>query len=165
MVQLLNYVYYVVFLNIPHKTFIILCKKHLSFSEMELFGFFDELIKKYPNESDVYNYRSNYYREKGDYEKVLADIYKAFELNTESGVAYTTLAEIKFCQNDIQEFYRNFELALKYNVNVDYIFEDEEIQTIYESFYTNERFLKLLEKYDKQEALEKIGTLKQRDER
>lgn len=134
-------------------------KKDLNYPEDEIHRDLNDLLKKFPNRSDAYNLRSNYLREKGDYENALSDIYMALQLDTENGIAYSTLAEIKACQGEYQEFYRNFELALKYKFNSDLIFEDQEVESIYRNFFKEERFIKLLEKYNKFDTIERIMKL------
>lgn len=131
------------------------CKIKLNYSPDEIHDNLNGLIQDYPNESDAYNYRSNFFRQEGEFEKALEDIYKALAFNTENGLAYSTLAEIKACQGEIQEFYRNFELALKFGFNIDQIFE-EDILPVYNRFFKEERFIKLLEKYDKFDTIEEI---------
>lgn len=134
-------------------------KKDLNYPEDEIYSDLNDLLKKFPNHSDAYNLRSNYMREKGDYENALSDIYTALQLDTENGLAYSTLSEIKACQGEYQEFYRNFELALKYKFDSDLIFEDHEVESIYKTFFREERFIKLLEKYNKFETIERIMKL------
>jgi len=133
-------------------------KAKLKYSYDEIINDLNTLIDRYPNETDAYNERSNYYRITNEYEKALLDIYKALELNTENGLAYSTLAEIKACQNEIQEFYRNFELALKYKFDSNQIIE-EDVLMIYSPFFKEERFIKLLEKYNRFDTIEKIKKL------
>lgn len=136
----------------------IIIKDKLNYSEDEIFKGVTTLVEKYPNESNAFNTRSNFYRRRKDYENAIVDIYKALQLNTENSLAYSTLAEIKVDQNEIQEFYRNFELALKYNLESDLIF-GEDVSSIYKPFYKEERFLKLLEKYNQVDTLDKIKKL------
>jgi len=133
-------------------------KINLKYSDNQILESLNALIERYPNVSNAYNNRSNYYRIKGDYEKALSDIYKALELDTENGLAYSTLAEIKACQKELQEFYRNFELALKYKFDSNQIIEDE-VLSIYSRFFKEERFIKLLEKYNRFDTIEKIMKL------
>jgi tetratricopeptide (TPR) repeat protein len=133
-------------------------KMKLKYSDDKIIESLNSLIEKYPNESNAYNERSNYYRTLNNYEKALLDIYEALELDTENGLAYSTLAEIKACQKEIQEFYRNFELALKYKFDSNRILDDD-IWSIYLPFFKEERFIKLLEKYNKFDTIEKIKKL------
>lgn len=134
---------------------IIITKIKLNYPFNEIIENMNTLVEEYPDESNAFNTRSNYYRMNGDFEKALADIYMALQLNTENGIAYSTLAEIKVCQNELQEFYRNFELALKYNFDPDKIIEEENFP-IYKPFFKDERFLKLLKKYNKFNTIDKI---------
>jgi len=134
---------------------IIAVKMELDYPSNEIIDDLNNLVKTYPNESNAYNTRSNFFRKNCDYENALSDIYKALQLNTENGFAYSTLAEIKICQQELQEFYRNFELALKYGFDSNQIFT-KEVLTIYRPFFKEEIFIKLLEKYNKIDTLEKI---------
>ena len=138
-------------------------KAKLKYSYDEIINDLNTLIDRYPNETDAYNERSNYYRITNEHEKALLDIYKALELNTENGLAYSTLAEIKACQKEIQEFYRNFELALKYKFDSNQIIE-EDVLMIYSPFFKEERFIKLLEKYNRFDTIEKIKKLSSAEE-
>lgn len=133
----------------------VIIKDRLNFTDEEVIRELDSLVEKYPNKSNAYNTRSNFYRKRGNFTKALEDIYKALELDTENGLAYSTLAEIKANQNEIPEFYRNFELALKYSLDLNDFFDDD-IYPIYKPFFKEERFQKLLEKYNKVAILNKI---------
>lgn len=131
-------------------------KLKLKYPDAEILDDFNNLVQKYPNESNAFNARSNYFRQKGDIENALTDIYNALQLNTENGIAYATLAEIKAGQNDIQEFYRNFELALKYDFESEKLFL-KDFFPIYKRFFNEDKFLKLLEKYNRLETIERIN--------
>ena len=130
----------------------------LNYPSVEIIENLNALVEMYPDESNAFNLRSNYFREKGDYANALSDIYEALQLDTENGLAYSTLAEIKACQKEYQEFYRNFELAIKYKFDSNQILE-EDIFPIYLPFFKEERFIKLLEKYNKFDTIEKIMKL------
>lgn len=134
-------------------------KSKLNYSKDEILKDLNTLVEKYPDESNGYNERSNYYRKTKEFEKALLDIYKALQLDTENGLAYSTLSEIKACQSEFQEFYRNFELALKYKFDSNQIVEVE-VLSIYKPFFKEERFIKLLEKYNRFDTIEKIMKLK-----
>lgn len=133
-------------------------KEDLNYPDNEILESMNALVVKYPDKSNAYNFRGNYLREKGDYKNALSDIYTALQLDTENELAYSTLAEIKACQGESQEFYQNFELALKYKFDSDLILE-EDILPIYKPFFKEERFIKLLEKYNKFDTIEKIMKL------
>lgn len=130
-------------------------KIKLNYPKDEILKGLDKLVEKYPDESNAFNERSDYYYKLLRYEEALADVYKALELDTENGLAYSTLAEINACQGKMQEFYRNFELAIKYKFDSLRIFEDS-VYSIYESFFKDEKFIKLLEKYNHFDTLERI---------
>lgn len=134
---------------------LVIVKSKLKYSKDKILKDLNALVEKYPDVSNAFNSRSNYFRKDGDYENALSDIYKALELDTENGLAYSTLAEIKACQKEFQEFYRNFELALKYKFDSNQILE-EDIFPIYLPFFKEERFIKLLEKYNRFDTIEKI---------
>lgn len=138
-------------------------KKDLNYPDNEIVNSLNDFVKRFPDKSDAYNFRSNYLREKGDYENALSDIYIALQLDTENGLAYSTLAEIKACQKEFQEFYRNFELALKYKFDSNQIIE-EDVLTIYSPFFKEERFIKLLEKYNRFDTIERIMKLSSKAE-
>ena len=138
-------------------------KVKLRYPSDEILKGLDTLIEKYPDESNAYNERSNYFRKLAEYDKALVDIYKALELDTENGLAYSTLSEIKACQKEFQEFYRNFELALKYKFDSNQIVE-EEVLPIYFPFFKEDRFIKLLEKYNRFDTIEKIMKLNSKEE-
>jgi tetratricopeptide (TPR) repeat protein len=134
------------------KAFII---RNLELDKRKILRFYDKMIKMFPNNSLCYNSRANYYREVKNYPKALEDIYKSLEINPEYDFAYATLAEINFCMNNINDFYLNFEHAVKFGFNTTYIFEKEVIN-IYKFFYTDKRFLNILEKYNKIKVIERI---------
>jgi MinD-like ATPase involved in chromosome partitioning or flagellar assembly len=130
-------------------------KQRLMYPDQEIYADMNSLVENFPDEPVVYNTRSDYFRQKGDYEKALTDIYTALQLDTEFNVAYATLAEIKACQKEYQEFYRNFEMALKFKFDSNLIFQDDTIP-IYSQFFKDDKFIKLLEKYSCYDAIEKI---------
>ncbi|MBK9382315.1 MAG: AAA family ATPase [Chitinophagaceae bacterium] len=94
----------------------------------------------------AYNGRGNSNRILEKYDEALTDIYKALELDPNFAIALATLAEIKAGQGKINEFYLNLEMAL--------ILDAENLQNslstekIYKQFILEERFQKLLEKYN-----------------
>jgi MinD-like ATPase involved in chromosome partitioning or flagellar assembly len=133
-------------------------KQQLRYPDKEIIANMNSLVENFPEEAVAYNTRSDYFRQKGDYEKALTDIYTALQLDTEFNVAYATLAEIKACQKEQQEFYRNFEMALKYKFDSNQILE-EDILPIYLPFFKEDRFIKLLEKYNRFDTIEKIMKL------
>jgi MinD-like ATPase involved in chromosome partitioning or flagellar assembly/Flp pilus assembly protein TadD len=133
-------------------------KQQLRYPDKEIIANMNSLVENFPEEAVAYNTRSDYFRQKGDYEKALTDIYTALQLDTEFNVAYATLAEIKACQKEHQEFYRNFEMALKYKFDSNQILE-EDILPIYLPFFKEDRFIKLLEKYNRFDTIERIMKL------
>ena len=69
--------------------------------------------------------------------------------------AYATLAEIKYNQEDIAEFYRNLELALKYKLDMRSVWSDSDVADIYKSCMTDERFVNLMKKYNQEMPFQK----------
>ena len=118
-------------------------------------GEYITLIEKYPNSPDVYNSYAHYLRIIKEYSEALEKVNKAIELNSEFGLAYATLAEINHALNMEQDFYRNFELALRFNLNLDIIF-DKEVLEIYKNYFNKERFVKILYKYEQLPTLVKL---------
>lgn len=110
-----------------------------------------QLIEQYPSDPDLYTQRAGYYRYYRQYELALKDVYRALEINTESNLAYMTLAEIKYDMEDKEEFYRNMEMGLKYKFDMRQVKADEAMD-IYRSCRDEERFIHLLRKYN-QEAI------------
>ena len=86
----------------------------------------------------------NFYKK---YASALEAIYETLEIDSESAMAYITLAEIKYRMNDKLDFYRNIELALKYNYDLRWVKYDEMFY-IYKECLEDERFLAILDKYD-----------------
>lgn len=92
-----------------------------------------------------YNNRAVSYRGLKKYELALKDINKALELDPKHGYLYGTLAEIHADQNNQKEFYKNIELALKYDCPV----QEELDEEIYNQYKDKKRFQDLLKKYAK----------------
>ena len=140
--------------NILSELFIIRCKTGLD-SNYNSESDYVSLIEKYPNSPDIYNSYAHYLRIKNKYPEALEKVNKAIELNSGFGLAYATLSEINDALGQEQDFYRNFEFALRFNVGTEVLF-DEEVVEIYNKYFKKERFLKLLYKYEQHTALERI---------
>lgn len=106
------------------------------------------LLDDYPSDENFYNIRACFYRYYKEYESALKDVYRALEINTEYAEAYSTLAEIKYSQGDMDEFYRNLELALKYKFDIRQVRGCGDIGQIYENCMDNPRFVNLMKKYN-----------------
>lgn len=129
----------------------------LGYDTQQLIEEAGRLIEKYPANANFYNIRSCLYRSLGQYEQALIDIYKAIELDSNVGTYYATLAEIKACQNDQLEFYRNFDIAMRLKFDTSTLFQDiEDTLNIYMPYFRDEKFIKLLEKYDQFKTIELI---------
>lgn len=103
-------------------------------------------IQENKNSEYAYNNRANAYRRLGKYDLALTDVYKAIEIDPDSPYPYTTLAEINAALGNTNEFYLYLEIALSKDAAI----LNSLIQTdkIYTRSIKEERFIKLLEKYD-----------------
>lgn len=106
-----------------------------------------KLIKAHPVNTIYYNEEAAMYNFYKKYDKALESVNKAFEIDSEQNIIYITLAEIKYRMNDKLDFYRNIELALKYNYDLRWVKYDEMFY-IYKECLEDERFLAILDKYD-----------------
>jgi MinD-like ATPase involved in chromosome partitioning or flagellar assembly/Flp pilus assembly protein TadD len=107
---------------------------------------YSDLILDYPDISIGYGGKGNILRIKKDFTTAIKFVYKALELDSENIQALTTLAEIYAETDRIDDFYINFENALKIDSN--YIEENIYDEEIYSKFLGEERFVNLLNKYD-----------------
>lgn len=101
--------------------------------------------------SKSYNGIANYYRLKGNYNKALEFIYKAIELDPENEIAFATLAEINAGNGNKDEFYLNFERALRLAKDLKTLRHLESAinnETVYKQFENEDRFQRLLERYN-----------------
>lgn len=105
------------------------------------------LIKAHPDNAIYYNEEAAMYNFYKKYDKALESVNKAFEIDSELDIVYITLAEIKYRMNEKLDFYRNLELALKYNYDLRWMKYDEMFY-IYKECLEDERFLAILDKYD-----------------
>lgn len=111
-----------------------------------------KLIKAHPDNPIYYNEEAAMYNFYKRYNKALESINKAFEIDSELDAVYTTLAEIKYRMNEKLDFYRNIELALKYNYDLRWVKYDQMFY-IYKECIEDERFLAILDKYDKRHII------------
>lgn len=98
-----------------------------------------------PDDYKAYNGIAVSNRRKKNYDLAFKNVYKSIELNPQYGYAYSTLAEIYADNENENEFYRNTELALIFKADVEDFLSDDS----YKPYLKQERFKKLLEKYDK----------------
>jgi len=108
--------------------------------------YFDRMIEIDAEDAVGYNGRANIKRLMGDYSAALKDIYYALELNPNFAVAFATLGEINAHLNNLNEFYLNFENALKLDPRM--VEDALESEDVYKPFFKDKRFIKILEKYN-----------------
>ena len=111
---------------------------------------YNKALELDPSNSINLNNRGYLFLKMGNISEALKDVYKSIELNPQLSFAYTTLAEINILNDNDLEFYKNFELALIFNFPDKGDILDEEI---YENKILENRFIRLLKKYGKNELL------------
>lgn len=135
------------------------------------YGLYYSLIKKYedsltwynkaiqidPDNAIYYNNRACTYISLKKYEEALKDVYKALSIDPTNGVIHSTFAEINFHLGNEEEFFRNIEQALILGIDMFRIIKHEDI---YKNYNDNLRFTNLLEKYNKQDALDLLKNIK-----
>jgi MinD-like ATPase involved in chromosome partitioning or flagellar assembly len=104
------------------------------------------------NNAIICNNISNFYKKVGKLELALKYIYQSLTLNPKSAISYTTLAEINYFQNNMNEFYKNYEIALIFKV--DNMEIEEEIE--YKSLKDENRFIELLMKYNRNDLVDQL---------
>lgn len=134
---------------------ILMCDSYLN-PESDYSKQYEILIKENETNVAIYNSYSDYLRTKEKYEEAKNILNKAFEINSEYALGYATLAEIYSMQDQDAEFYRNFELALKFKLTSNIIFNFDVID-IYKKYFEQERFIKLLEKYNYKYTIKRIN--------
>lgn len=109
-------------------------------------NYYTHAIEENENSNSAYTNRANAYILLGKYQEAQSDVFKALEIDPDNAFAYITLAEIKAIEGKENEFYINLEIALSKDATM----INSLIQTdkLYTRFFTEERFIKLLEKYD-----------------
>jgi tetratricopeptide (TPR) repeat protein len=91
------------------------------------------------------NFRANYLLERKDLQKAYQDIFRAINLAPENPVYYATLAEIYATDGKTDEFYVTFAASLKFGLKVGDVVG---AKAIYQRFLKEERFIKLMNKYN-----------------
>lgn len=109
----------------------------------------NKAIQMAPEYAYGYSFKANALRLLKEFDKALEDVYKSLELNSESIQGVLTLAEIYAETGKINEFYLQFESALKIaqKKGPKIINEVLEEEFIYQKFFKEERFINLLAKY------------------
>jgi tetratricopeptide (TPR) repeat protein len=108
--------------------------------------YYEKALFRNPDKYSTYNNKANTHRILGNLEDALQDVFKALEINSEKTIAYLTLSEIYATQGKLNEFYIYFEIAL--SKSPEEVAELLPKEKIYSRFLKEERFIKLLEKYD-----------------
>jgi tetratricopeptide (TPR) repeat protein len=70
------------------------------------------------------NNMADYYCRTNNFEQARVFIEKAIMIDKYEGVLYSTACEIALRHGETEEFYKNFELALKYSHDMSYIYQD-----------------------------------------
>jgi MinD-like ATPase involved in chromosome partitioning or flagellar assembly/thioredoxin-like negative regulator of GroEL len=109
----------------------------------------NEVLARDPQDVSAYIQRANLKRSIGQSFAARDDIYQALNLQFDNGAALLTLAKIKVDINEKDDFYLNFENVLQLKDKLDLRIEEEIISDlVFRNFLTDQRFLKLLEKYN-----------------
>lgn len=111
-----------------------------------------KLIKAHPDNVKYRNEEARMWNFYKKYASALEAIYETLEIDSESAMAYITLAEIKYRMNEKLDFYRNIELGLKYNYDLRWVKYDEMFY-IYKECLEDEKFLAILDKYDQRHII------------
>jgi cellulose biosynthesis protein BcsQ/Tfp pilus assembly protein PilF len=109
---------------------------------------FQKSLELNPDNARTYNSVANTYLQQGKLEEAFTHAYKALELDSSFVTTYGTLAEIFARKGDINAFYVNIELAMKGDPVVVRYSIQHEYPELYAPYLKEERFQKLLKKYD-----------------
>lgn len=116
----------------------------------------NQYILQFPNSSEAFNLRAHFNRIRGHYNEALADTYKSIELNSQNAIPYTTLAEIRFSEQNMNEFYINFEKALERGLNKNFLSNNYDSKKIYLQLRNDKRFRELLEIHGREDILREL---------
>jgi len=105
---------------------------------------YEKLLINFPNNSKVRNNLGYSLWKLGRVEEALQHLYKALEINSANGYTFTTLAEISIDQGNLQEFYKNFELAIQFKGNIEKAIIQE--YKLYSKVFNEQRFQKLIKR-------------------
>lgn len=106
-----------------------------------------KLVEINPSYYGAYNSLGNNYRALGNFEKAFEYIYKCLEINPRSTYGTGTLAEIYAALGNYNEFYKNLQLSFVFGINSETFQKIIDTEKIYEKFYNEDKFLKLLKSY------------------
>jgi tetratricopeptide (TPR) repeat protein/Mrp family chromosome partitioning ATPase len=109
-------------------------------------SYYSKALAINPAFGPAYNNRAIIYRRLGRLDEAMDDAYKALEINSDHAIFYATLAEVLAARSDLNGFYLNLEVALKMDAKAVAVAINEE--DIYVNFYSEKRFLLLMEKYN-----------------
>jgi tetratricopeptide (TPR) repeat protein len=109
--------------------------------------YFRKFITFYPNNYHAYNSLGNALKADKKYDEAFKNIYRALELNPKDPFSTGTLAEIYTGVNNDDEFFRNLELSFSLGMSKKDFERILKEETVYKSYFNNERFLKLVTKY------------------
>ncbi|MBV7532723.1 KGGVGR-motif variant AAA ATPase [Chitinophaga sp. sic0106] len=109
-----------------------------------------------PQNPEGWNAYANTLRLAGKYPEGFEAAYNALDLAPQHREATATLAELNASIGNLREFYKNFDLALSLGLTNDFLQTILEEDKLYRSFFDDERFLSILDKYKMKIDWEKI---------
>lgn len=108
--------------------------------------YFNLAIEYLPENPEGFIGRANCYRTQKHLDKAFDDIFRALELDPNNVGALLTMAQLKYDEKQLQEFYLYLEMALKVDPKfVENYFTDGPLNI---TLFNEPRFLKLIEKYN-----------------
>ncbi|MGC4039515.1 MAG: tetratricopeptide repeat protein [Flavobacterium sp.] len=109
--------------------------------------YYQKALARNPSYYGIYNSIGNSYRAMGDYDKAFDYVYRCLELNPKSSFGTGTLAEIYAELGNKNEFYKNIQLSFVFGMDSETFQKIIDIEKVYEQFYTDEKFLRILRNY------------------
>lgn len=101
-----------------------------------------------PNSHEAWNQYANVLRMMGQTDEAFEAIYTALQFNPQSMYANCTLAEIYAALGNQREFFKNLELSFSFGLDAEFFQVVLEEEPVYNAYFNNDRFLKILEKYN-----------------
>ncbi len=107
-----------------------------------------KIVELNPDYYGGYNSVGNVYRILKDYDNAFKYIFKALELNPKDPFSTGTLAEIYAQLKNDNEFYKNFELSLAFDMSPKILKRILKEESVYNAYLKETRFLNILKKYN-----------------